>query len=199
MSTQDVPANHNDTDDNLPPAIRLPLSGRHLIEASAGTGKTWTLTGVVLRLIVEAGYPCDKIIATTFTRSAAAEMRQRIRERLQDFYRLLRLVMSNSYAAALMEVTPDEQPQALYQWLKDLVAQTGDKLLTEAVGDPINQHLIKYIATQMFEKPAAVESVEAESDHTTATDTEEVNTRQTPPKVKARLDFRIALQRTSTA
>lgn len=199
MSTQDVPANHNDKDDNLPPAIRLPLSGRHLIEASAGTGKTWTLTGVVLRLIVEAGYPCDKIIATTFTRSAAAEMRQRIRERLQDFYRLLRLVMSNSYAAALMEVTPDEQPQALYQWLKDLVAQTGDKLLTEAVGDPINQHLIKYIATQMFEKPAAVESVEAESDNTTATDTEEVNTRQTPPKVKASLDFRIALQRTSTA
>ena len=101
---------------------------------------------MVLRLIVEAGYPCDKIIATTFTRSAAAEMRQRIRERLQDFYRLLRLVMSNSYADALMEVTPDEQPEVLYQWLKDLVAQTGDKLLTEAVGDPINQHLLEYIA-----------------------------------------------------
>ena len=67
---------------SLPPAVTLPLQGRHLIEASAGTGKTWTLTGVVLRLIVEGGYPCEKIIATTFTRSAAAEMRQRIRERL---------------------------------------------------------------------------------------------------------------------
>lgn len=70
----------------LPPAVTLPLTGRHLIEASAGTGKTWTLTGVMLRLIVQAGQPCEKIIATTFTRSAAAEMRQRIRERLQDFY-----------------------------------------------------------------------------------------------------------------
>ena len=43
-----------------PLAVTLPLSGQHLIEASAGTGKTWTLTGIVLRLIIEAGYACDK-------------------------------------------------------------------------------------------------------------------------------------------
>ncbi|MGB4898756.1 MAG: UvrD-helicase domain-containing protein, partial [Ignavibacteria bacterium] len=77
-----------DAESLLPPAVTLPLTGHHLIEASAGTGKTWTLTGVMLRLIVQAGQPCEKIIATTFTRSAAAEMRQRIRERLQDFYQL---------------------------------------------------------------------------------------------------------------
>ena len=43
------------------PAVTLPLTGRHLIEASAGTGKTWTLTGVMLRLIVQAGQPCEKL------------------------------------------------------------------------------------------------------------------------------------------
>ena len=56
-----------DAESLLPPAVTLPLTGRHLIEASAGTGKTWTLTGVMLRLIVQAGQPCEKIIATTFT------------------------------------------------------------------------------------------------------------------------------------
>ncbi|MGD4318281.1 UvrD-helicase domain-containing protein, partial [Xanthomonas citri pv. citri] len=82
---------------HLPPAVTLPLTGRHLIEASAGTGKTWTLTGVMLRLIVQAGQPCEKIIATTFTRSAAAEMRQRIRERLQDFYQLLQMINHSTF------------------------------------------------------------------------------------------------------
>ena len=55
------------------PALEIPLEGRALIEASAGTGKTWTLTGIILRLLIEGGYPPREIIATTFTRKAAAE------------------------------------------------------------------------------------------------------------------------------
>ncbi|MGO1742699.1 MAG: UvrD-helicase domain-containing protein, partial [Psychrobacter sp.] len=72
-----------------PPAIRIKLNGKYLIEASAGTGKTWTLTGIVLRLLIEAKRAPEHIIATTFTRAAAAEMRQRIHDRLVDFYQLL--------------------------------------------------------------------------------------------------------------
>jgi len=72
-----------------PPAIRVPLTGKYLIEASAGTGKTWTLTGIVLRLLIEAKRAPEHIIATTFTRAAAAEMRERIHARLVDFYQLL--------------------------------------------------------------------------------------------------------------
>ena len=37
------------------PALSLPLHGRHLIEASAGTGKTWTLTALLMRLLLERG------------------------------------------------------------------------------------------------------------------------------------------------
>ena len=37
------------------PALTIPLTGRALIEASAGTGKTWTLTGIILRLLIEGG------------------------------------------------------------------------------------------------------------------------------------------------
>lgn len=71
------------------PAISVPMTGQHLIEASAGTGKTWTLTGIVLRLLIEAKRPPEHIICTTFTRAASAEMQERIRERLLTFYKLL--------------------------------------------------------------------------------------------------------------
>ena len=71
------------------PAVKVALKGQHLIEASAGTGKTWTLTGIVLRLLIEAKRAPEHIIATTFTRAAAAEMRDRIHARLVDFYHLL--------------------------------------------------------------------------------------------------------------
>ena len=97
------------------PAVDVALTGRHLIEASAGTGKTWTLTGIVLRLLIEARRAPEQIIATTFTRAAAAEMRQRIHDRLVDFYQLLQWVSSLSADPAnkeslyphILQVTPD--------------------------------------------------------------------------------------------
>ena len=60
------------------------LDDRCVIEASAGTGKTWTLTRVVLRLVVEKGIPLPRILLVTFTRAATAEMRDRIRGLLAD-------------------------------------------------------------------------------------------------------------------
>ncbi|MGH8091928.1 MAG: exodeoxyribonuclease V subunit beta [Chthoniobacterales bacterium] len=60
-------------------------SGRLLIEASAGTGKTFTITGLVLRLLLErADLTIDQILVTTFTELATAELRGRIRDLLRD-------------------------------------------------------------------------------------------------------------------
>lgn len=83
------PRASSDAPNDVHPAIRVDLVGEHLIEASAGTGKTWTLTGILLRLLIEAKRAPEQIIATTFTRAAAAEMRQRVHERLMDFYQVL--------------------------------------------------------------------------------------------------------------
>ena len=66
-------------------ALALALRGQALVEASAGTGKTWTLTAVILRLLLERELPPRAIVATTFTRKAAAEMRRRVQQRLSDF------------------------------------------------------------------------------------------------------------------
>jgi len=63
----------------------LPLNGTHLIEASAGTGKTHTITTLVLRLLVEgADLPIDAICVVTFTEAATAELRERIRTRIKN-------------------------------------------------------------------------------------------------------------------
>ncbi|MFN7781926.1 MAG: UvrD-helicase domain-containing protein [Lysobacterales bacterium] len=62
----------------------LPLGagGRSLIEASAGTGKTWTIAVLYLRLLLEQGLSPRAIVVTTFTEAAAQELRERLRRRL---------------------------------------------------------------------------------------------------------------------
>ena len=70
--------------------LRLPLTGRQVIEASAGTGKTWTLAALYLRLVLghgragNAGLGPRQILVMTFTEAATAELRERIRKRLHD-------------------------------------------------------------------------------------------------------------------
>lgn len=66
----------------------LPLHGLRLIEASAGTGKTFSLAGLYLRLIVEQGASVRDILVMTFTRAATQELRERIRARLADAARI---------------------------------------------------------------------------------------------------------------
>ena len=71
--------------------LDLPLWGSRLIEASAGTGKTWTIAALYLRLVLghgEAGSAWreplapPQILVMTFTRAATQELRERIRQRL---------------------------------------------------------------------------------------------------------------------
>jgi exodeoxyribonuclease V beta subunit len=62
---------------------REPLGdGRTVIEASAGTGKTFTISALVTRLIADEGVNLDEILVVTFTRAATAELRSRVRKRI---------------------------------------------------------------------------------------------------------------------
>ncbi|HET7610277.1 MAG TPA: UvrD-helicase domain-containing protein [Rhodanobacteraceae bacterium] len=63
-------------------AMELPLEGVRAVEASAGTGKTFTIATLYLRLILERGLEVDQIVVATFTRAAAAELSDRLRARL---------------------------------------------------------------------------------------------------------------------
>ncbi|MBD9370370.1 exodeoxyribonuclease V subunit beta [Xanthomonas sp. XNM01] len=71
------------------PFLTLPLTGTQLIEASAGTGKTFTLATLVTRLVVEQRLRIGQVLAVTFTEAATQELRKRIRERLALAARLV--------------------------------------------------------------------------------------------------------------
>ncbi len=59
------------------------LGGTNLIEASAGTGKTYAIATLFLRLMLERDLGVNEILVVTFTEAAAAELRDRVRDRLR--------------------------------------------------------------------------------------------------------------------
>ena len=130
----------------------FPLLGKRLIEASAGTGKTYTIANLYLRLLLadfqtEASseltlQPVDRILVVTFTRAATEELRGRIRDRIRDLYEdVLRLEQDpedagdqiDPYIKALIERTEDnfyseQQPKKLLltDWLQANLAQMDE-------------------------------------------------------------------------
>ena len=71
-------------------SFRCPLNGLNLVEAGAGTGKTYNLQNLFVRLLLEpsAALPIERILVVTFTEAATAELRKRLRRILvatQDF------------------------------------------------------------------------------------------------------------------
>jgi exodeoxyribonuclease V beta subunit len=62
----------------------IPLDGARLIEANAGTGKTYTITTLYLRLLLERQLDVGQILVVTYTNAATAELRRRVRERLSE-------------------------------------------------------------------------------------------------------------------
>ena len=86
----------------------LPLAapGRSLVEASAGTGKTWTIAVLYLRLLLEPELApgIGKIVVTTFTDAAAQELRERLRDKLRR-------------ALSLAETPPAETSKEDEAWL----------------------------------------------------------------------------------
>lgn len=79
--------------------------GRLALEASAGTGKTFTLAALVTRYVAEEDVPIGEILLVTFTRAAAAELRERVRDRLDGAAKHL--------AAVIQGLGPPSEDQLL--------------------------------------------------------------------------------------
>ena len=92
---------------------QFPLTpGCKLLEASAGTGKTFALAHLVLRLLSEGETPLqvEQILVVTFTEAAAAELRDRIARRLQDALSLLQGEVCNTADQALAHWFSNQAP-----------------------------------------------------------------------------------------
>ena len=70
-------------------SLQAPLGGVNLIEASAGTGKTYTIALLYVRLVLEQGLKAPDILVVTFTEAATAELAERIRNNLKAARRVL--------------------------------------------------------------------------------------------------------------
>lgn len=107
--------------------LEMPSQGRQLIEASAGTGKTYTITSLYLRWILGIGcarpHEVHELLIVTFTRAATEELRSRIRKKLRD----ASLAAGNPEAEAdplikslLQEVSPQQAELLLHQAVHNL-------------------------------------------------------------------------------
>lgn len=96
--------------------LHAALDGTHLIEASAGTGKTWNIAALYLRLVAERKLPVEKILVVTFTKAATAELKTRLRARLDT-------------AAAVLE-TADE-------WITEQGMDADDALAAACAEDTV--------------------------------------------------------------
>ena len=104
----------------------VPLTGTHLIEASAGTGKTYTITTLVLRLLLECGLEVEDLLIVTFTRAATAELRDRIWGRLREARAAFDRAIRDP------DATPPKDP-AIRALLERVDPKTGRTLLTRAM------------------------------------------------------------------
>ncbi len=100
-------------------AATAPLAaGRTTIEASAGSGKTRAITTLVARFVVEKGCGLERILVVTFTKAAAAELRQRIRKTLREIQQSLTAGSADS--AAGDDVGPARELLAHWQAIVEL-------------------------------------------------------------------------------
>jgi exodeoxyribonuclease V beta subunit len=87
--------------------VTVPLASTTLIEASAGTGKTHTITTLYLRCLLEIPLDVRRILVVTYTNAATAELRERIRERIREAHAAFRHAgaCSDPILAALLEAS----------------------------------------------------------------------------------------------
>jgi len=81
----------------------LPV-GTTLLEASAGTGKTWTIAALLTRFVAEGAADLREVLLITFGRAATRELRERVRERLSE-------------ARDVLSLGPGPHPDALLAFL----------------------------------------------------------------------------------
>ncbi len=104
-------------------AATVALQGSNLIEASAGTGKTYSIALLALRLVIEDNVPVEKILMVTFTKAAVAELQERVRKFIRLAYDVAREIdIEDKTITQLVNEQCEKQGRdAIEERLKDAV------------------------------------------------------------------------------
>jgi len=92
--------------------VRSPLAGINLIDASAGTGKTYTICGLVLRLLLEKGLTLEQILVVTYTEAATEDLRDRIRQQLRHALDTFNKASEDEFLQKYLATIADHQKAA---------------------------------------------------------------------------------------
>lgn len=101
-------------------AAALPLTGRQLIEASAGTGKTYNITRLYIRLLLESNLGVDRILVMTFTKAATEELRGRLATLLRQAHDQWDSLDEAFFAELRQRIEPVKAKARLHQALLHL-------------------------------------------------------------------------------
>src|SRR5690554_3491160 len=133
------------TTNNLQP-LTFPLHNSRLIEASAGTGKTYTIAALYLRLVLGHGtqrcYKPDEILVVTFTEAATEELRNRIRASLSEAAAYFRgdVVVDDEFLQQFKSEFPTDELDH-HARLLDLAAQAMDEAAVHTIHGWCNRML----------------------------------------------------------
>lgn len=140
--------------------LTISLAGRQLIEASAGTGKTFSLALLFLRLILEQGLELEQILVVTFTNAATEELRGRIRARLREALDILEGTAAGKEGDVLAGLLAScKDPAQVRRRLADTLTR-----MDEAAIYTIHGFCQRMLQDQAFEAgtPFAAEFIESE-------------------------------------
>ncbi|WP_353744114.1 UvrD-helicase domain-containing protein, partial [Pandoraea sp. 64-18] len=102
------------------------LDGVCLIEASAGTGKTWNICALYVRLLLEKRLTVEQILVVTFTNAATAELRERIRARLAALVAAMAPVFEEDENDDIVDFDPDASDDPLFNVMIAGLIERGD-------------------------------------------------------------------------
>ena len=122
-------------------------TGTVLLEASAGTGKTWTIGALVTRYVAEGGARLEQMLVVTFGRAASQELRERVRAQLVEAER----VLSDDPVAVVGAAPDSELVTLLREWgpeqrrlgLDELGADALAELLARGAAERHDEHLLE--------------------------------------------------------
>lgn len=140
-------------------ALTFPLIGEKLIEASAGTGKTYTIASLYIRLLLHHGTTktaftkplmVNQILVVTFTEAATAELKARIRQRIND----AKMAFASGHTedreiqSLMAEIDPESYPD------KVRVLESNAQLMDEASIFTIHGFCQRMLKQNAFESGA---------------------------------------------